>query len=147
MEILEAKTEHLDQWVDLRYALWGFDPEDLREEAEAILKSQFETAFLMRLPNGEAIGFIEISLRQEGEKPHGYIEGWYVAEKYRGQGYGEELMDKAEDWILHHSIDLVLSDTIPETWPLSTPAHLKNGYEVWMDIRIFLKKKIGDREK
>jgi ribosomal protein S18 acetylase RimI-like enzyme len=52
--------------------------------------------------DGKLIGFIGGSIKENADKTYskmGYIEDWFVTEKWRGQGIGQSLYDKlAEDF-------------------------------------------------
>ncbi len=140
MKVLEANREHLDQWIALRQMLWD-DPRDLHlSEAEEILSSEIESAFLLFDAENRAIGFIEGALYLDENHKYGYVEGWFVHPDFRGQGLGGQLLDALEQWFLHRSISLVLSDTIPAEYPLSPKAHKANGFKDLMTLQIFVKR-------
>jgi aminoglycoside 6'-N-acetyltransferase I len=139
MQILEATDAHIDQWIALRQLLWD-DPRDLHlQETEKILSSDSEAAFLLFDHENRAIGFIEGALYWDETNKYGYAEGWYVHPNFRGQGLGGQLMDTLEQWFLHRSISLVLSDTVPAEYPLSPKAHRRNGFKDLMTLQIFVK--------
>ena len=139
MQILAANDAHIDQWIALRQLLWD-DPDDLHlQEAEKILSSDSEAAFLLFDDENRAIGFIEGALYLDETNKYGYVEGWFVHSDYRGRGLGGQLLDALEQWFLHRSISLVLSDTIPAEYPLSTKAHKVNGFKDLMTLQIFVK--------
>ena len=140
MLIREANQDDLEGWIKLRQKLWNRTYETNLSEAEEILASQLQTAFLLLGEENTPVGFIEGALYLEDTQKYGYVEGWYVKPEFRGQGLGGELMDTLELWILHHSISLVLSDTIPKEYPLSPAAHLRQGFEELMNIQVYIKK-------
>ncbi len=139
MKVFEATRDHLDQWIALRQMLWD-DPRDLHfREVEKILSSEIESAFLLFDDENRSIGFIEGALYLDENHKYGYVEGWFVHPDFRSQGLGGQLLDALEQWFLHRSIFLVLSDTIPAEYPLSPKAHKDNGFEDLMTLQIFVK--------
>lgn len=57
----------------------------------------------------------------------GKVEDWFVEEKLRGSGVGEQLYKKLEKWFIERGCQQVLSDT----WygnELSTRAHQRMGF-------------------
>lgn len=88
----------------LRRALWpDMDGAENEREVALILSGAGDAAaFVAFAPDGEALGFVEVSLRQVAEgcgpPPIGFIEGWYVAAGHRRRGVGRRLVAAAEDW-------------------------------------------------
>jgi len=82
----------------------------------------------------ELIGFIEVGLRShadgcDGSHEVGYIEGWFVAQSWRGRGIGRKLVAAAEDWARIHGCTEMASDTwIDNT--TSQLAHEAMGFDV-----------------
>jgi aminoglycoside 6'-N-acetyltransferase I len=140
MLIKEVSKEDLEIWAKIRQKLWDGEYELFYTEVKEIAASQTETAFLLLVDEDTPVGFIEGALYLDGDQKYGYVEGWYVEPAFRGQGYGGKLLEALEVWILHHSISLVLSDTIPKEYPLSPKAHLRQGFEELMNIQVFIKK-------
>src|SRR3954468_16198702 len=133
MQLVEATQEHLPSWLALRRQLWPEpDPQRHLQEMQEILASPAMIAFLLfdgvSMADEESIAFIEGALYLTASHKYGYVEGWYVIPNRRGEGCGRQLLGALEEWILHQSISLVLSDTIPESYPLSTRAHRQNGF-------------------
>jgi aminoglycoside 6'-N-acetyltransferase I len=128
----------------MRFALWGGDTALLRQEALDVLSSESEQCFIAKTDSGEAIGFLEVSCRRTKDHTYGYLEGWYVAPEHRRQGVGTDLIDHAEQWLLHNSIEAFFSDTDQANYPESLPAHARSGYE---PIRHFtlLKKHVSNQ--
>ena len=143
MHYKEATAVDLKPGVNMRHALWGGDPDQLESEAHGILSSATDNCFLANTDSGQYMGFIEVSLRHTQNHTYGYIEGWYVAPELRRHGIGSALVDQAEQWLLHNSIETIFSDTDKSSDPVSLPAHAHSGY---IPIRKFtlLKKKMSD---
>ena len=139
MRIVEADATFLEQWLSLRQMLWEHPLELHVVEAEKILATDLETAFLLLDDDNQILGFIEGALYLEGGQKYGYVEGWFVHPDFRQKGYGGLLQDALEEWFLHRSIALVLSDTIPEKYPISARAHHRHGFKDLMTIQVFTK--------
>lgn len=139
MKIVEADTEYLDTWVEMRRALWDGTQTDQEIEAQEVLEAANMKAYLLIDDHGQPAGFIEGAIYAEAGQNYGYVEGWYVKPEYRKQGYGGQLLDALEEWILHQSITTMLSDTIPDEYPLSKQAHTRNGYKKLKTIQVFIK--------
>ena len=128
MQYREATASDLDTWAEMRCQLWGGDTTQLRSEAVAILGSSSETCFLAESDTGSLVGFLEISVRTTRSHTYGYLEGWYVAPEYRHRGIGSSLIDHAENWLLHRSVEVIFSDTDQANYTESLPAHAHSGY-------------------
>ena len=91
----------------------------------------------------QLIGLIELNIRDyaEGSKAAEvpYIEGWYVAPEYRGQGLGRKLIAAAESWSLENSFFELASDVCLEN-SNSIKAHEAIGFSETDRIICFLKK-------
>ncbi len=97
--IREAKKTDISLLADLAVKLW---PSHTVDE----LKCEFETddaVFFILFENDSPAGFAQCQLQHdyvEGAQssPVGYLEGIFVAEKYRKKGYGKQLLNKCEQW-------------------------------------------------
>jgi aminoglycoside 6'-N-acetyltransferase I len=96
---------------------------------------------------GEAIGFIELSIRAYAQGCTGdrvaFIEGWYVESEERRRGVGAALVSAAESWAKSHSCSELASDTEIGNHA-SVAAHLALGFTDVGRIRCF-KKSLGQR--
>jgi len=128
MQYREARPSDLDAWAELRFQLWGGDAAELRSEAIGILQSASETCFVALSDAEDLIGFLEISVRSTKSHTYGYLEGWYVEPDLRRQGIGSSLIEHAENWLLHQSVEAIFSDTDRANYPDSLPAHANSGY-------------------
>ena len=82
----------------------------------------------------EVIGFIEVGLRSNADgcdesRAVGYLEGWFVAKQWRGQGVGTKLVAAAEEWARSRGCREMASDTWIDN-EISQRAHQALGYEV-----------------
>jgi aminoglycoside 6'-N-acetyltransferase I len=84
--------------------------------------------------DGRLAGFLEAGLRSyadgcEASHPVGYVEGWYVAENWRRQGIGAELLRAAEAWARSQGCIEMASDTAVDN-PVSQSTHEALGFEI-----------------
>jgi len=84
--------------------------------------------------DGTLAGFLEAGLRSyadgcDASHPVGYVEGWYVAKKWRRQGVGKELLGAAEDWARAQGCIEMASDTKIDN-QASQRTHEALGFEV-----------------
>lgn len=91
---------------------------------------------------GQAVGFIELSIRAYAEgcttDRVAFIEGWHVAPLVRRQGVGAELVRVAEEWTRRHGCTELGSDTEVEN-SASAAAHAAVGFTDTGVVRCFLK--------
>lgn len=139
MRVDQVRERDLDAWAALRHALWPDCPvATARAEAEAILASEDENAWLL-WDGDAAVGFAEAQVHAGGAGgPYAHVEGWYVDPAHRGAGHGQALLGALESWCLHRAIPRLTSDTTPD-YPLSPAAHARAGFRVLQRFTIFLK--------
>ena len=133
-----------EEWFRMRTALW---PDHTSAEMRADMKNwranPQNTTFVLERDNGGLGGFIEMGQRDYAEgcetSPVGYIEGWYVDEDLRGQGWGKKLVMAGEDWARKQAFQEVASDTWLEN-ETSIQAHLALGYTEEERLVHFFKK-------
>ncbi len=132
-----AQNSDRDQLARLRAMLW---PESSAgehgQELRLILGGQFpgvmpRVILVAQAGDRTLAGFLEAGLRSyadgcEARYPLGYVEGWYVAENWRRQGIGTELLRAAEDWA--PCIEMA-SDTAIHN-QVSQRAHQALGFEI-----------------
>jgi len=143
MGIVEATESDLEDWGALRAELWGDDAAELALEARALLGSTDHVAFLARDGDGAPNGLVEASARRAADGTYAFVEAWYVRPAHRGRGVGADLMDAVEQWALHREVRALLSDTDPEAYPRSLPAHVREGFEVVSRATVLLKRLDG----
>ncbi|MEM7343763.1 MAG: GNAT family N-acetyltransferase, partial [Chloroflexota bacterium] len=68
-----------------------------------------------------------------------YIEGWYVDAHLRGQGYGRQLIEAAEQWAKEKGFNELASDAEVENIA-SIAAHKALGFDETDRVVCFLKK-------
>ena len=84
--------------------------------------------------NGELIGFLEVGMRSHADgcnpaRPVGFVEGWFVQERFRNRGVGGELMRSAEDWARAQGCLEMASDALIDNEG-SQRAHEALGFDV-----------------
>ena len=105
--------------------------EELTKDFEALLCNDETAIFLLTIEN-EAAGFAQCQLRHdyvEGTEssPVGYLEGIFIEEAYRKQGYAKELLKKCESWAKEMGCREFASDCELDN-EVSLAFHLKMGF-------------------
>jgi len=122
-------------WLALRAAFWDGESE---EEHRASLQKFTTThapyfAFIANGNDGEALGFAEISVRQDyvngcESSPVLYLEGIFVQSAFRGQGISRALCRAAEKWGADEGFREFASDADVDN-SVSIDVHLGLGFE------------------
>lgn len=135
-----ARPSDREQLARLRAALWP-EPstEEHGQELELILAGKPPgvmplVILVAEAGDGTLVGFLEAGLRSHADgcdasRPVGYVEGWYVAEKWRRQGIGKALLGVAEDWARGQGCKEMASDTGIDN-QASQRTHEALGFEV-----------------
>lgn len=101
--IKRAKSEDVEVLADLAIQMWTDDDlEDLTEEFSQLVMNDNAVCFI-KYVNDKPIAFAQCQLRHdyvEGTEssPVGYLEGIFVLEGYRKQGFAAELLSECEKW-------------------------------------------------
>jgi len=101
--ITKANEEDALMVAKLAIQMWEDNVlEKLSTELAELMKSPEAAVFLGKI-DGQAIGFAQCQLRHdyvEGTEtsPVGYLEGIFIAEGYRKQGYAKQLLAACENW-------------------------------------------------
>jgi len=122
MTIRPAERSDLPALLPLRESLWPDTARDHhRRELEQTLATKTSgpypcALFVSDAGGGSVVGFVEVGLRSHADgcdpdQPVGYLEGWYVAEPWRGQGVGRALVEAAENWARGQGCVEMASDT------------------------------------
>lgn len=131
--IRRAAPDDLASAARLALALWpDNDLEELSGELIPVLDAP-DAAIFLCLRGGEAVGFAQCQLRRdyvEGceSSPVGYLEGVYVAEKFRRRGVAAALLKACEGWALLQGCREFASDCELDNTD-SLGFHLANGFE------------------
>ena len=101
--IRRAGIEDARELADLAIQMWSdYDPEDLTEEMCKLAMNDEAVCFIKSV-DGKLIGFSQCQLRHDyvegtDSSPVGYLEGIFVVEGYRKQGYAAELLSECKKW-------------------------------------------------
>lgn len=101
--IKKANIDNLEIVSSLAKSLWpDNDLDDLRKEFTDILNDK-EAAIFLKEDNGEFIGFAQCQLRHDyvegcDSSPVGYLEGIYITENRRRQGFAHDLLKACQEW-------------------------------------------------
>jgi aminoglycoside 6'-N-acetyltransferase I len=139
VRVRPAVPTDLEPLADLLHALWPESArEEHRQELAAILAGQNPSTlplihFVAETEDHKLAGFLEAGLRSHADccdpsHPVGYIEGWFVDDRYRRHGIGRQLLAAAEDWARSQGCREMASDALLDN-PLSHRAHEALGYE------------------
>lgn len=115
LTIAEVSDLSLNPWVKLMHELWPkHDIISLQLEAQKILKSKKETAFLLSIDE-KFVGFVNVSMRSDyvpgaTQSPVGYIEGIYIKPRLRHRGLAKKLVEQATHWFLANGCREMASD-------------------------------------
>ncbi len=141
----ELTAADLDGTLPLAYGLWpNEDPELLRHHFHNILHHDRWHTILCKGDDGNPIGFINLSIRQDyvegsDSSPVGYIEGIYVAPEYRHQGIARKFVELGEEWSRRNGCREYASDTELHNTD-SQAFHNKVGFDTTEMIVHFIKK-------
>lgn len=135
-----AQPGDREQLAPMRAALWPeSSAEEHGQELGLILSGKFPIVMplvilVAQASDGTLAGFLEAGLRSyadgcDASHAVGYVEGWYVAEEWRKQGIGAELLRAAEDWARSHGCREMASDAVIDNLE-SQRAHEALGFKM-----------------
>jgi aminoglycoside 6'-N-acetyltransferase I len=140
LRVRPAQPSDRSELARMRTLLWhGTQLEEHLRELDAALRGvmtgTLPTVILVASDeNGVLIGFLEVGLRSHADgcnpsRPVGFVEGWFVEEKFRNRGVGRELMRTAEDWARAQGCLEMASDALIDNEP-SQRAHEALGFDI-----------------
>ena len=142
--IQKAEIKDLPVIAELACQLWpDHTVEEMRLEfAETLTKP--DAAFFLAYADETAVGFAQCQLRYDyvegtDSSPVGYLEGIYVADGYRQQGFARELLAACESWTKEKECSEFASDCELDNVQ-SLQFHLNVGFEEANRIICFTKK-------
>ena len=151
--IRPAQPSDLGRLARMCEELWPqSSAEEHARERRLILEGKADRVLTMPITilvaeagGGTLVGFVEVDLRSHADgcdpaQAVGYIEGWYVAEEYRGRGLGGKLIAEAELWARSRLCVEMASDALIDN-EASQRAHEALGYEV-VDRCVHYRKKL-----
>ena len=140
------KVESKDLYIlsELACQLWpDHTVEEMHSEfADTIAKP--DAVFFLAYADEIVVGFAQCQLRYDyvegtDSSPVGYLEGIYVADEYRQQGFARELLSACEGWAKEKGCTEFASDCELEKTQ-SLEFHLNVGFEEANRIICFTKK-------
>ena len=146
MNLIICKATEEDALMVARLAIQMWEDNVLEELATelAVLMKSPEAAVFLGTADGQAVGFAQCQLRHdyvEGTEtsPVGYLEGIFVEEEYRKQGYAKQLLTACENWAKEQGCTEFASDCeLDNTGSLKF--HLSLGFEEANRVICFTKK-------
>ena len=147
LKISAISPADFEDWLTLALELWpeeeDSDRQDMRDNLMAILKDENQTSWLVRNGSGEAIAFMDLSLRHDyvpgaTQSPVTYVEGIYVRPQYRHQGLGTALIQWAQQWAQQQGCTELASDALIENTG-SYQFHTQLGFKEVERVVCFIK--------
>lgn len=130
-------------WLALRLQLWPHhDAATLQAEMAVFCREpQRYAQFIARSDQGQALGFVEVSLRRDHvngttSSPVGFLEGIYVVPGARRQGLARALVDQAMRWARQQGCRELASDA-PIDNAASHAMHRALGFEQTQKVVFF----------
>ena len=142
--IRKAEIKDLPIIAALAYQLWPSHTMDEMQTEMAEILAKTDAAFFLAYEEDIAVGFAQCQLRHDyvegtDSSPVGYLEGIYVAEDCRKQGFARELLSAAESWAKARGCTEFASDCELDNRE-SLKFHLSMGFEEANRIICFTKK-------
>jgi ribosomal protein S18 acetylase RimI-like enzyme len=88
--------------------------------------SRFPDGVVLVEENGKAIGQMELQITTYGDRVIGYVNLYYLIPEYRGKGYGQQLLEYAEQFFRKHAVNEYHLRVSP-TNQRAVRFYLKNG--------------------
>lgn len=147
--ILPCTSVAQDGWLRLRQALWPDCPEaeHLAEMQAFLLDPDRYAQFVAYDEDGQATGFAEAALRTDyvngtATSPVVFLEGIYVAPRYRRKGWGRALVGAVTAWARARGCRELASDALLEN-EASHLMHRALGFEETERV-VFFRKQLPD---
>ena len=142
--IQKAEIKDLPVIAELACQLWLDNSVDEMQAEFAETLTKPDAAFFLAYADETAVGFAQCQLRYDyvegtDSSPVGYLEGIYVADGYRQQGFARELLAACESWAKSKGCTEFASDCEPDNTQ-SLQLHLNVGFEEANRIICFTKK-------
>jgi aminoglycoside 6'-N-acetyltransferase I len=140
LRVRQAQPSDRDELARMRVLLWpdaslGEQLIELDGALNHRMPGTLPAAILVSLDDlGTLTGFLEVGLRSHADgcdpvRPVGFVEGWFVHEKFRNRGVGRELLRAAEAWARAQGCLEMASDALIENEG-SKRVHEALGFEV-----------------
>lgn len=144
MRIKKAMREDAETAAGLAVQVWKSNRVDeLKQEFTDAIDADRGAIFLA-VADGQAVGFAQCGLRHDyvegtSSSPVGYLEGVFVAEKYRKRGVAKELLKACQKWAKEQGCEEFASDC-ELTNDASLKFHLKMGFDEANRVICFTKR-------
>lgn len=131
--IKRARIEDAGELADLAIQMWADnDREDLESEFRELAIND-EAACFIKYVDDKPIAFAQCGLRHDyvegtDRSPVGYLEGIFVSNGYRKQGYAAELLSECEKWAKGKGCSEFASDCELDNTD-SIRFHMASGFE------------------
>ena len=141
--IRKAQIQDAEAIAGLAVRMWDdHDPNDLANEFRELINAEGSACFI-KCVDGKPVAFAQVQLRHdyvEGTEssPVGYLEGIFVSERYRKNGYAAELLSECENWAREKGCTEFASDCELDNAD-SLRFHLAAGFEETNRIICFKK--------
>ena len=112
-----ATLNDFETWSRFRDELYGgLEPGYIEAEIKRIMEDPGLASFIIYEEKKDIpVGMVEMSLRNivDGcvSSPVAYIDGLYLIEKYRGQGFGKKLIQFTKKWAAENNCTELAVDT------------------------------------
>ena len=142
--IRKAEIKDLAILAEQACQLWpNHTVEEMHAEYAQIIEKP-DAAFFLAFAQETAVGFAQCQLRHDyvegtDSSPVGYLEGIYVADRYRKQGVAKALLTACESWAKSKGCCEFASDCELDNTQ-SLQLHLRVGFEEANRIICFTKK-------
>ncbi len=129
--VKKATPTELHIVAELAACVWNTSEEELLDELKSSTNST-KTAIFLKYSDGIAVGFAQCNLRHDyvegtDSSPVGYLEGIFVKEEYRKNGFARELLSACEQWAKEQGCNEFASDCELNN-SASLSFHLKTGF-------------------
>lgn len=130
--IVKAALEDARIVAELAIKMWGEHTiDELTKDFEGIIENAESALFVLYI-EGQATGFAQCQLRHDyvegtSSSPVGYLEGIFIEEEYRYNGYAKKLLTKCEEWAKEMGCTEFASDCEIDN-SKSLAFHLKMGF-------------------
>lgn len=141
--IIQADQNHVKVAAELALLLWpGHTLDEFMKEMKEIIQSDHAAIFLA-FEDKVAVGFAQVQLRTDyvegtSTSPVGYLEGLFVVEEYRKNGYAQQLVKLGEQWAKVKGCSEFASDCELDN-DVSLAVHKKLGFSEANRIICFTK--------
>ena len=113
MRIRALTFDDVERWIEMRHQLWpDYERAELTDEITHWHRGK--TAVFVAEADGELVGFSEATMHERASgcssSPVGYLEAWWVDERFRRSGVGRRLLREAEAWAMENGATEMASD-------------------------------------